>query len=324
MSNNFAAGVAGAALVIAVLALFVSLRDNDNQVPAPADVTAAQATTTSAVSGQPVQTTVAENTQTVAGTVPLVTVAPEATLTPTTTVAAPDTTEELPGKPSEFGPSAGTQLGIVGIRHNSFLNVRDTPNGTIVAKLNLRTGGPGDQVLQVRDVDAGVVLASLSVDGLTATGRSRDLRTSTWHEIQTGPIVGWASSRYLAALSPATRLSAIDEVTSQLGTAPTSATLTELGNTIAAVFQSDEPPSNVEVSGAPSESGGVARITIDVVGLPDDSIRGYRLFITATSSGGSSANDDADTEAQTFTLQDVFATPLCYSERGVSDNGLCS
>ena len=324
MSNNFAAGVAGAAFVIAVLALFVSLRDTDYQVPAPADVTAAQAPSTSEVPDQPVQATVAETSQTVAGTVPLVTVAPETTLTPTTTTAAPGTTEELPGEPSEFGPAAGTQLGIVGIRHTSALNVRDTPNGTIVAKLNLRLGGQGDQVLQVRDVDAGVVLGSLSVDGLTATGRSRDLRTSTWHEIQAGQILGWASSRYLAALSPDARLSAIDEITSQLGAAPTAPTLAELGNMIAAVFESDEPPSHVVVSGAPSESGGVAGITIDVVGLPDDSIRGYRLLITATSSGGSSGDDDTDAEARTFTLQEVFATPLCYSERGVSDSGLCN
>ena len=100
MSNNFTAGVAGAAFVIAVLALFVSLRDTDYQVPAPADVTAAQAPSTSEVPDQPVQATVAETSQTVAGTVPLVTVAPETTLTPTTTIAAPGTTEELPGEPS--------------------------------------------------------------------------------------------------------------------------------------------------------------------------------------------------------------------------------
>ncbi|WP_419922547.1 hypothetical protein [Candidatus Poriferisodalis sp.] len=323
MTNNFATGVAGAALVIAVLALFVSLRDDNDPAPAQADVTTVAPGTTSAITARPVPTT-ASNTLTVSGTVPVVTAAPETTLAPTSTIATTDTADDLPGEPSEFGPAAGTQLGVVGVRHNSLLNVRDAPNGAIVATLNLRIGGQGDGVLQVRDPDADEVVASLGVDGLTATGRSRDLSTTTWLEIQAGPIFGWASGAYLAPLSPDIRLNVTGEVTSQLGRTPTSSTLTGLGNTIAGVFKSEEPPSDVAVSGAPGESGGVARITIDVVGLPDDSLRGYRLLITATSSGGSSGDDDTDAEPQTFTLQGVFATPLCYSERGVSDSGSCN
>ena len=323
MTNNFATGVAGAALVIAVLALFVSLRDGD-PAPAQADVTTVAPGTTSAITVRPVQTT-AGNTLTVSRAVPVVTaVHTPTTLAPTSTIATTDTADDLPGEPSEFGPAAGTQLGIVGVRHNSLLNVRDVPNGAIVATLNLRIGGQGDGVLQVRDPDAGEVVASLGVDGLTATGRSRDLSRTTWHEIQAGPIFGWASGAYLAPLSADIRLNVTEEVTSQLGRTPTSSTLTGLGNTIAGVFKSEEPPSDVAVSGAPGEFGGIARIIIDVVGLPDDSLRGYRLLITATSSGGSSGDDDTDAAPQTFTLHGVFATPLCYSERGVSDSGSCN
>ncbi len=324
MNNNFATGVAGAALVIAVLALFVSLRDNDDQTPAQTDVTAAQASTTSAISDRPTQSTVVVTRAIVTETAPVVTAAPETTLAPTTTVAAPETTEVLPGEPSEFGPAAGTKLGVVGVRHNSLLNVRDVPSGAIVATLSQRIGGQSDQVMQVRDTDADEVVASLGADGLTATGRSRALSTTTWHEIQAGPIFGWASSEFLAPLSPDTRLNVTDEVTQQLGTTPTASSMDELGRAVAAALASDEPPSSIAVSGAPGESGGVGRITVDVVGLPDDSLRGYRLLITAASSGGSSGDEGADAEAQTFTLQGVFATPLCYSERGVGDNGLCN
>ena len=324
MNNNFATGVAGAALVIAVLALFVSLRDNDNQTPAQADVTAAQPSTTTAVADRTTQTTVVVTLGIVTGTVPVVTVVPETTPAPTTTVAAPDTTEVLPGEPSEFGPPAGTKLGVVGVRHNSVLNVRDVPSGAIVATLNQRIGGQTDQALQVRDTAADEVVASLSVDGLTATGRSRTLSTTTWHEIQAGPIFGWASGEFLAPLSPDTRLNVTEQVTRELGTTPTASSMDELGGVVATTFASDEPPSSIAVSGAPGESGGVGRITVDVVGLPDDSLRGYRLLITATSSGGSPGDEDTEATAPVFTLQGVFATPLCYSERGVADDGSCN
>ena len=324
MNNNFATGVAGAALVIAVLALFVSLRDNDNQTPAQADVTAAQPSTTTAIADRTTQTTMVVTQGIDTGTVPVVTVVPETTSAPATTVAAPDTTEVLPGEPSEFGPPAGTKLGVVGVRHNSLLNVRDVPNGAIVATLNQRIGGQSDQALQVRDTAAGEVVASLSVDGLTATGRSRTLSTTTWHEIQAGPIFGWASGEFLAPLSPDTRLNVTEQVTRELGTTPTASSMDKLGGVVAAAFASDEPPSSIAVSGAPGESGGVGRITVDVVGLPDDSLRGYRLLITATSSGGSPGDEDTEATAPVFTLQGVFATPLCYSERGVADDGSCN
>ena len=75
MTNNFATGVAGAALVIAVLALFVSLRDDNDPAPAQADVTTVAPGTTSAIIARPVPTT-ASNTLTVSGTVPVVTAAP--------------------------------------------------------------------------------------------------------------------------------------------------------------------------------------------------------------------------------------------------------
>ena len=320
LTNKFATGAAGAALVISVLALFVALSALEEQPAAP-EGTAVPSNATTALAAVPTQPTSVVTTSAATAASPVVIAAPDTTAAPTTTIGAPDTTEALPGEPAEFGPEAGTQLGVVGVRHNSDLNVRDVPNGTIVATLNIRNAGQDDQVLQIRDKDTAQVVASLSVDGITATGRSRNLSTSTWHEIQAGPIVGWASSNYLAPLSSDTRLDVTDEVTRKLGTTPTSATLTGLGDMVAAAFKYDEPPSRVAVSGAPSESGGVGKVTIDVLGLPDDSIRGYRLLITAASSGGSSGDDDTEAEAQTFTLQSVFATPLCYSDRGISDDG---
>ena len=325
MTNRFTAAMAFAALVISVLSLFVALsastdevtlQDSDLSPPAIAptsdETPSASAAATTTTTGSPA--VVAQTT----------TAAP-ATTAPPPTISVPPTSAPLPGTPAEFGPAAGTPLGVVGVNHDDFLNVRDVPNGNVVATLSLRIapGDPANSKLHVGDAAAEDTVATLSLDGITATGRTRDLATSTWHEIQAGPVIGWASSKYLAPLTPSVRLDMTAQVQSAVGSTPTAPTLTELANLVAGAFASDEPASRIRVTAAPRAIDGLAEITVDVVGLPDDSVRGYRLLISADPAGDW-RDPDVDTAGGPFTLRNVMGTPLCYSHRGTGDNGLCN
>ncbi|GEM_PF-994983 len=325
MTNRFVAAMAFAALVISVLSLFVALSNTtEEETPQTGDLSPP----TTAPLGDETPSASAAAATTTTGSSPVVaqtTIPAPATTAPPPTFSVPPTSEPLPGTPAEFGPSAGTALGLVGVSHDDFLNVRDVPNGNVVATLSLRIapGDPANSKLQVGDPAAEDSVATLSLDGITATGRTRDLATSTWHEIQAGPVIGWASSKYLAPLTPSVRLDMTAQVQSAVGSTPTAPTLTELANMVAAAFASDEPPSRIRVTAAPRAIDGLAEVTVDVVGLPDDSVRGYRLLISADPAGDWRA-DNVDTAGGPFTLRNVMATPLCYSHRGTGDNGLCN
>lgn len=325
MTNRFTAAVAFAALVISVLSLFVALSaTTDQPTPQTSDpspvANAPLSDETTSASVTPAATTT--NSQPV---VAQTTIPATATTAPPPTISVPPTAAPLPGTPAEFGPAAGSSLGVVGVSHNDFLNVRDVPNGSIVATLSLRIahGDPANSKLHVGDNAAESAVTALSVDGIIATGRTRDLATSTWHEIQAGPVVGWASSKYLAPLTPSVRLDMTAQVLSGVGSTPTAPTLTELADVVAAEFASDEPPSRIRVTAPPRAIDGLAEITVDVVGLPDDSVRGYRLLISANPAGDWRA-ENVDTAGGPFTLRNVMATPLCYSHRGTADSGLCN
>ena len=328
MTNRFIAAMAFTALVLSLLSLFVALNATTNDVapqagsPAPATTTTVSNETPSTAASAPPTTTTSSAPVVAADTVPSTTTA---TTAPPTSISVPPTTAPLPGTPAEFGPAAGTRLGVVGVSHDDFLNVRDIPNGTVVGTLSLRLahGDPAKSQLHVGNAAAEETVAMLSLDGITATGRTRDLRTTTWHEIQAGTVLGWASSRYLAPLQPSVRLDVTPQVLGAVGSTPTAPTLTQLAQTVAAEFASEEPPSRIRVTGAPAAIDGVAEITVDVVGLPDDSVRGYRLLISADPAGDWRA-EDVDAAGGPFTLLNVMATPLCYSHRGVGDDGLCN
>ncbi|WP_419840979.1 hypothetical protein [Candidatus Poriferisodalis sp.] len=336
MTNRFLAGVAFSALVMSVLALFVALSATDDDAN-PSAVTDVATTSTSGVAANAGEARAAPVTgggpdPTAAASQPRVTADAAPVSAPMPTAAAPTTTAEaLPGAPGAFGPSAGSRLGVVGVRYDDWLNMRDVPNGEVVATLAIRLalGGAdlGMSSIVVGDAANERTLAELSIDGVIATGRTRNLATSTWHEIQAGPVTGWASSNYLAPLSPETRNSITAQVVADLDGSTTAATLTELVDRVVATIASSEPRSRVRVVSAPGAFEGVAEVAVDVVGQPDDSVRGYRLLIDAQTAGDwmdASLNGDIATDAGPYTLQSVLATPLCYSHRGLSENNTCN
>ena len=218
----------------------------------------------------------------------------------------------LPGEPYEFGPPAGAALAVVGVSHDSVLNVRDVPAGEIVARLDNVMNVGSEPVVYVRRPDSDALIATLDLNrGVIATGNTRKLPTTIWHEIRMGDAVGWASSAFLSPLGATSDATA--EIVAILGETPAAPTLAELGRVVAEAVASDDPPSRIVVSGAPV-IGDLGEITLDVLGLPDDAVRGFRLHIFA----------QQDSESDPFTLKTVESTTICDSHRGVGEEGLCN
>ena len=229
---------------------------------------------------------------------------------------APDDTPEpavsLPGEPYEFGPPDGAALAVVGVSHDSVLNVRDVPAGEIVARLDNVMNVGSEPVVYVREADSDELIATLDLNrGVIATGSTRKLPTTIWHEIRMADAVGWASSAFLSPLGATSDATA--EIVATLGDTPGAPTLAELARMVAGAVASDDPPSRIVVSGAPV-IGDLAEITVDVLGLPDDAVRGFRLHVFA----------QQDSESDPFVLRTVESTTICDSHRGVSEEGLCN
>ena len=225
----------------------------------------------------------------------------------------------LPGEPYEFGPSAGAGLAVVGVAHDSALNVRDVPNGEIIARLDNVMDGVRDPVLIVRDAGSDDIIATLDLrQGVVATGNARKLPTTIWYEVRIGDLVGWASGAYLAPLGADRDATA--EVVEALGETPTADTLSDIGLLVSGVFASSgEVQSRTTVSSRPGVFEAVGDITLDVLGLPDDAVWGYRVNVTADAG----AEDWTQDNPGPFTLRSVTVTPICDTHRGVSEEGLC-
>ena len=218
----------------------------------------------------------------------------------------------LPGEPYEFGPPEGAALAVVGVSHDSVLNVRDVPAGEVVARLDNVMNVGSEPVVYVRRPGSDQLIATLDLNrGVIATGNTRKLPTTIWHEIRMGDAVGWASSAFLSPLGATSDSTA--EIVAILGETPTAPTLAELARVVAEAVAPDEPPPRIVVSGAPV-TGDLGEITVDVLDLPDDAVRGFRLHIFA----------HQDSDSDPFTLRTVESTTICDSHRGVSEEGLCS
>lgn len=225
---------------------------------------------------------------------------------------------DLPGEAFELAPAAGTGLSVVGVRHDSALNLRDIPGGAVVARLDNVMDGVREPAVYVRQPDSDDINDTVDLhSGIVATGNSRQLPTTIWHELQVGSLRGWASATYLAQVGGTD--DATSEVVDTLGELPVADTMVELGIAVAQTMASQEPRSSVVVSGAPGLAGDLGQVTIDIVGIGDDSVRGFRLVVFAHPAENWTPEDPGP-----FTLKSVERTVLCHSNRGVSEEGLCN
>jgi uncharacterized protein YgiM (DUF1202 family) len=207
----------------------------------------------------------------------------------TTTTTAPTTTtseDNLPGEPIAFGPAAGDEVAVVGVAHDDVLNVRSVPgtDSEVVAELEP------------------------TATGLIATGRARSLPESIWFEVDVEGVTGWVSSAFVGYLGLTDDATA--EVIETLGETPGAATMLDLGLIVAETMSSDEPPSRIVISVAPTV-GDLGEVTYDVVGLGDDALGGVRLHVFG----------DPAESGEDFVLSNVERTFIC--SRGVTDDGFC-
>ena len=276
LKDRLPLGVALLALAVAIAALVVALGDSDegDTVAAPP---VASVTTVAPVATAPAP-------------IPTTTIGTVQTLPPAPTTTAAQIVTATTAAPSDEGADSDDQqrtvLSVVGIGHDSTLNVREEPGGEIVTRL---------------DADA---------TGIVPTGTTQVLTDVLWYEVHAAGVIGWVSGDYVTPLGGT--VDATAEVVARLGQTPSAENLAALGRAVAAVVAAEEPESRVRISGEPTV-GELSEVTMDVVGQPDDSVRGFRLRIFATR--------DSD---GTFVLRNVESTVMCYIERGVSAGGLCN
>ena len=184
---------------------------------------------------------------------------------------------ELPGEPVDFGPAAGDVLAVVGVRYDDVLNLRSAP-------------GADQEVL------AGIPPL---YEDLTALGATRELPRSFWIQVDYEGTEGWVNIRYTGYLGRT------NDITAELDDGLSAATMQELGISVAESQGHDR--ADVVVVSAPTE--GDPEVTLDVLGLEDDSVRGVRLHVVGRPAGDG------------FTVGQVESTPICA--RGVDGDGFC-
>lgn len=236
-------------------------------------------------------------------TVPVATTSTNATTTTvdpiTTTTSAPATTTSTAattttsGSPSatwagqevELGPGEGDVLMVIGVRYDDVLNLR---------------AGPGANQA-IRDT------IPPTYTDLVALGRTWELPSSFWIEVDYDGTDGWVHASYFAYEGATNDDTA--NVVSQLGETPTKSQMTALGLLVADLYATDDLFNEV-VQVTEATSGDLSEIIYDVVGLADDSVGGVRIHVFAEEGSGG------------FTLKTVETTTLC--SRGVDEDGICA
>ena len=315
MISRLALLVALLALGVAGFALFTATRDDTGANRGSQDGESASSSDT-ATAGRGADSAAEPDGDTTATSS---TVPPDREPAATTTEPSPTPTSELPGEPFELGPAAGAALSVVGVSHDDVLNVRDAPFGEVIATL-ANDVGPDGNLLIVRAVPDGEIIAQIDLDsvGVVASGSTRRLPSTIWHEVTVGGVRGWVSAEYLAPLGATYDMTG--EVVERVGETPTARRMPQLATKVVdALTAGGEEQPRVSVALAPSVFEGLGEIDVDVLGLADDSLRGYRLHLTADYSGDWTQADDPGF----FTLRSVTARWICDSYRGTTTEGIC-
>lgn len=233
------------------------------------------------------ETTISIEATTSTAAAPTATTDPNTTIvaeTTTTAGASPNANTVLRGEPVDMGPSAGDVLGVIGVGHDDFLNLR---------------AGPGADQPIVGRIPA-------TYDSLIARGETRSL-PAFWTKVVYRGTEGWVNMSYLAFSG------SVDDITARViedfGERPEASTMAELGRMIAEWAASNDPPSTI-VMVVDEKGGDLGEVTFDVVGLGDDAVRGVRLHVFAENLEGH------------FQLRTVEQTSFCDPARGV-DEGFC-
>ena len=181
-----------------------------------------------------------------------------------------------PGGAPELG-----DLAVVGVQRGDVLNVRSGP-------------GVGNPV---------VAELAPTASGFTATGRTRDVGGGArWSEVETSEVSGWVNSRYLALVGQT------EDVTAMFDDPVRARTPARLAGAMVDRLYPDPPRPVVVVVEGPRR-GDLTELLVDVIGIGDDTARGWRWLVFAETAGDG------------YRLRTVEETVLC--SRDVTDEGLC-
>lgn len=230
---------------------------------------------------------------------------------PTTTSPAPEDEESttiepedagnesaIPGEPLDFAPVAGTPLAIVGVAYDDTLNFRvdPSPDADII-----ESHGP----------------LSDDLDTLAA-GDAWSAPSGVWWHVEVGGTAAWANQAFLGSLG--TPQSFFDEVSGELESL-TFDTVEAAALAVADLRASDDPVSRIVFAGEPLafDAGGFA--IVDVLDLPDDSVKGERIRVDVQPVFDEASGEEGAQDIEAFVLVGVEITPICG--RGLTD-GLCT
>jgi hypothetical protein len=193
----------------------------------------------------------------------------------------------LPGERQDIYPYEGAKLAVAGVAANDTLKVRSGPGTEFNVLFELRP----------------------TATNAMATGHNRSLREAGfWSEIVAEGRTGWANTSFLLQLGE------VNDITAALfptpADRPAAKTMLELGWAVARTRAGDDPEAEVVVVDGPT-AGDLGEITVDIVGVGDDSVGGERLKIFAEPASG----------GRSFTVRSIEATTFC--RRGVVEGGLC-
>jgi len=261
------------------IALLMVLTACSNTSPEP---TSSVPSTTQATSTTQAETTTTlpSTSSTLENTTTTVPAQTTTTLSPQTTTTQPG----LPGEPMDFGPQEGDRLMVIGVEWNDVLNLRELPGAS-------------------QEIVSGIPPTDMSV---FAHGLTRQVGTSIWIEVEHQNFQGWVNYRFVGYEGQT--IDATSAYVAEVGALPVEETMLDLAMLIAESFVSEEPASTVTVTEAPTV-GDLGEITIDVIGLGDDAILGFRLHIFAQ------PGPDG------LGLKAIEQTFICG--RGITPDGLC-
>ncbi len=300
---------AGTGLTL-VLALTACQPDESNSAPTVStfDLESAEANQFPAISqGLEVDlvTTTSTAPVTFLTTLPPTTAVTSATSVPSSTTSpyAPSSTssvpagstgdEEVPGTALDYGPPAGASLDVVGVRHDDVLNFRVDPDPTSDVVAAVATISPNDTII--------------------ASGQAWIAPSGIWWQVTVNGEQAWANQSYLAGIGHGDEF--FIDVSEKLGILRFE-TIADAAMAVAGTQTSETPESRIVVVAAPITYGSAAGMTIDVLDLGDDSLKGLRIWIEVEF-----IYDDSGQTVESVVLTDVYMNPLCA--RGSEGAGLC-
>lgn len=209
-----------------------------------------------------------------------------------TPAAGPDEDDDasLPGDPFDIGPPAGDQLDVVGVRHDDVLNFRERPDASAPI---VDTAAPASTTPRV-----------------VSSGEGRLLANSAWWKVTVDGQTAWANFRFLGMLGPT------DDVFVDLADSLSSTsapTVEELIEDIAASRASGPEPTVEMVTSIAGLDANGAEVTVDVLGIGDDAVKGERLLLTFDLTFDDP--DAADREVEAYELVGAQRTVICSRGR---------